>query len=397
VAMPRLMVVCIVTALWAISFGIGAQATSHWLKMQDASDSLIGLVHASYYLGVAAAAVGTPQLTRRIGFGACSLGMALTAFTLAIFPFAGGAFGWLAIRALSGAGCALSLIPLETYLSRTSPAERRTETFSYYAVGLTLAGAAGVALGLEGFNSDGILIEVLGSPRNAFFLGAIFPLLGSMIAQHALAREEWDAGPAASGFALCWRKHFLSFGTAWAQGFLEGGMLAFLSLYLVGQGMTTSAAGVLMGVTMVGVIVFQVPVAWIADRCGRTPTLLACYAVTMVGLLLVPFCESLGWLGFWLFLFGACSGAMYPLGLSLLDANVSADRLAKAYALYLAMECVGSQLGAAAMGAARDLWGGGAMFGVAALALAGVLAVGGGLRLFSKQAVSRADDVRRAA
>jgi hypothetical protein len=113
--------------------------------------------------------------------------------------------------------------------------------------------------------------------------------------------------------------------------------------------------------------------------------------------LLVPLCETFGWLGFWLFLFGACSGAMYPLGLSLLDANFSADRLAKAYAWYLAMECVGSQLGAAAMGAARDLWGGGAMFGVAALALASVLAVGGGLRLSSRPAASRADDMQRAA
>ncbi len=395
----RLMLVCGVTAAWAVSFGLGTQATSHWLKLHDASDTLIGFVHASYYLGVAIAALCVPRLTSRFGLGTSSLGMFLSAVSLVAFPFAGGAGGWLVMRFLCGAGCALSLIPLETYLSRKSPTARRAEMFSYYAVALTLAGAAGIALGLEGFNPDGILIHVLGSPRNAFLLGAVFPLVGSMIVQHGLAREEWDAGTRSDSLPMNWKKHFLSFGTAWGQGFLEGGMLAFMSLFLVSQGMTTSAAGALMGVAMVGVIAFQVPVAWIADRCGRMPTLLVCYAVTIVGLLMVPWCTSHVWLGFWLFLFGACSGAMYPLGLSLLDDKMPASSLARAYAWYLAMECVGSQLGAAAMGRARDLWGGSAMFAVAALALVGVLAIWTSLKFFAKSAATRVENVetRRAA
>jgi MFS family permease len=394
----RLTIVCGVTALWAVSFGIGAQATTHWLKLRQASDSLIGFVHAFYYLGVAATALIVPSMTRRLGLGTTSLGLLVSAFTLLLFPFTGGAGGWLLMRLLNGAGCALSLIPLETYLSRQSAPERRTETFGYYAVALTLAGAAGIALGLDGFNSDGLLIHVLGSPRNAFLLGAVFPFVGSMIAHHALAREEWDTSATSIAFSLSWKQHFLSFGTAWGQGFLEGGMLAFLSLYLVSHGLSTSAAGILMGVTMIGVIAFQVPVAWIADRCGRTPTLLACYAVTIVGLAVVPFCETHAWLGFWLLLFGACSGAMYPLGLSLLDANLPASRLARAYAWYLAMECVGSQMGAVLMGRARDLWGGGAMFAVAATALVGIVVAAAGIRVFAKKAqTSDANPVRRAA
>ena len=399
VSFARLMLVCGVTAAWAVSFGLGTQATSHWLKLHDASDTLIGLVHAAYYLGVAAVALGVPKLTARFGLGTCSLGMFLSAVSLAIFPFVGGAAGWLAVRFLCGAGCALSLIPLETYLSRKSPATRRAEMFSYYAVALTLAGAAGIAIGLEGFNPDGILIHVLDSPRNAFLLGAAFPLVGSMVVQHGLAREEWDVGPRVDSVSLCWRKHFLSFGTAWGQGFLEGGMLAFLSLFLVSRGMTTSAAGALMGVTMVGVIAFQIPVAWIADRWGRRRTLLACYAVTILGLLIVPWCTSHLWLGFWLFLFGACSGAMYPLGLALLDDKLPASSLARAYAWYLAMECVGSQLGAAAMGRSRDVWGGSVMFTVAAFALVGVLAIWKSLDLYSKRAVTpvESEPVRRAA
>src|SRR5207249_1400729 len=112
------------------------------------------------------------------------------------------------------------------------------------------------------------------------------------------------------------------------------------------------------------VILFQVPVSWLADRWGRRPVLLACYAVVLGALGAVPYCPPGACLAGCLFLFGACSGAMYPLGLALLGDRGSAAGLARAYAWYLAMECVGSQMGAAVMGKARDLWGESAMFAI---------------------------------
>lgn len=370
----RLALACVIAALWSFSFGLGTQATSHWLKLEGASDTLVGLVHAAYYLGVAGTSLLVPWLTRRLGLRTVSAGLFLSGAALLAFPFGDGAAAWLALRLVSGSGCAMCLVPMETFLSQHAPPDRRTEVFGYYAVALTLAGAAGIAIGLEGFNPDGVLIQVLGSASNAFFVGAVFPLLAGLIAETTLAREAWDDAPAAAA-PIAWRKHVLSFGTAWGQGFLEGGMLAFLSLYLVSRGLSTSAAGVLMGLAMVGVIAFQVPVAWVADRFGRRPTLLACYGVALAGLLAVPWCESPAWLGVWLFLFGACAGAMYPLGLSLLDDSVPASHLARAYAWYMTMECIGSQMGAAAMGRARDAWGPASMFFVAAAGLLGVLAV----------------------
>ena len=151
-----------------------------------------------------------------------------------------------------------------------------------------------------------------------------------------------------------------------------------------------------MGVTMVGVILFQVPVGWLADRLGRTPVLLGCYGVTIAALVAVPWCGSLIALGIWLFAIGACSGAMYPLGLSLLGDDLRPGALARAYSWYLAMECVGSQMGAAAMGRARDAWGGSAMFLVGAVALSGVVLVWLVVRLSQPKAPALVDQ-RRAA
>jgi hypothetical protein len=71
---------------------------------------------------------------------------------------------------------------------------------------------------------------------------------------------------------------------------------------------------------------------------------------------------------------------MYPLGLALLGDPASDAGLARRYAWYLAMECVGSQLGAAGMGRARDVWGEGAMFAVGFAAVSLVLAGWGAFR-----------------
>ena len=51
---------CVIAALWSFSFGLGTQATSHWLKLESASDTLVGLVHAAYYLGVAGTSMACP-------------------------------------------------------------------------------------------------------------------------------------------------------------------------------------------------------------------------------------------------------------------------------------------------------------------------------------------------
>jgi MFS family permease len=113
---------------------------------------------------------------------------------------------------------------------------------------------------------------------------------------------------------------------------------------------------------MLGVILFQVPVAWLADRLGRTPVLAGCFVVSALGLALTPYCASIGWLTVGLFSVGACSGAFYPLGLAILGERLPARSLARANAWYLAINCVGSLTGPVLTGAAMDGFGKRALF-----------------------------------
>jgi MFS family permease len=170
-----------------------------------------------------------------------------------------------------------------------------------------------------------------------------------------------------------WREGFFSLGTAWAQGFLEGGTITFLSIYLLGLGYGESGVGLLMGGLFAGVVAAQLPVAWLADRLGRQRTLLACHGVMLAGLAAVSALRGPLPLATCLFVLGACCGALYPLGLSLLGERVPGPMLARANAWYLASNCAGSLSGPLVMGVVIELFGPRAQFGVAATAVAAVV------------------------
>ena len=84
---------------------------------------------------------------------------------------------------------------------------------------------------------------------------------------------------------------------------------------------------------------------------------------------------GVGWLALWLFAVGACSGALYPLGLARLGERVPAAGLARANAWFLAINCLGSLTGPAVAGAAMDLFGRGAQFVAGGSTIGLVLAV----------------------
>ncbi|HEV3236482.1 MAG TPA: MFS transporter [Gemmataceae bacterium] len=361
---------CLASLLWAFSFGLNAPLASLW--MQDALSNrveesnrvqtLIGLNTSFYYLGIAVAACAVPWLMRRRGYRALAVGMVMSGVTCAAFPWPGDLTGWFAVRLLNGMAGALSLIPLETYINHTSSPERRAQNFGYYAFCIALGMGLGTLVGTQMYPT---------LPRTAFSIGGVAGLLAAVVVliwkpemTHALD-EIHDQAP------LRLSRNFLSFGSGWSQGFLEGGMVALLPIYLLAVGFSDDGMSWLMSGLMIGVILAQVPVAWLADKLGRTIVLAGCHLIALmgIGLLMIPL--GTAWLAVWLFVVGACSGAFYPLGLALLGERVPPRGLARATAWYLAINCLGSLTGPMVAGWAMDQFGRDTLFitGGAAVAL----------------------------
>jgi MFS family permease len=359
-----LLLVSLASLGWAFSFGLGAPLASLLLKDAGCSSRTIGLNTSFYYLGVAVAAPLVPRLMRRRNRACVVAGMLLDAVTTAAFPLVSGELGWHLLRFAGGVGTALSLIPMETLVNHNAPPERRARDFGVYAFCVALGIGLGSVVGLP-------LYPV--SPRLTFALGGAVTFLATALAWLGVAASHDPAEVRDTRVSLPLRAGVLSLGTAWVQGFLEGGTLTFLSIYLLSLGRPEAVVSGLMGGLFAGVLLAQLPLAWLADRLGRLRVLLACHAVVLAGLAWVPWLRALAPLGGWLFALGASCGALYPLGLALLGECVPPEGLARANAWYLACNCGGSLSGPLLIGVAIDAFGMRAQFLAGGCAVATVL------------------------
>jgi len=361
-----LLLLCLTSGGWAFGFGLGAPLAALWLRDAGHSAGVIGLNTSLYYLGVALAALAAPSLMRHH----CRLcivgGIGADALVTALFPWADNLFAWFTLRLFGGMATALSIIPMETLVNHNASSQCRARDFGFYAFSVALGVALGSLIGLPLYPL---------APRGAFALGGLVTLASAfaawfgwpLLAGAADGCETLSETPSARS---AHKGVLFSYGTAWVQGFLEGGLLTFLSIYLLGRGYTEGEVSFLVGGLFAGVILCQVPLAWLADRFGRGHVLLGCHLVLMTALLSVGHCPGAPLLAVALFLLGACCGALYPLGLALLGERVPLGGLARANAYYLASNCVGSLCGPALLGLVIDWFGQSSQF------LAGTIAVG---------------------
>lgn len=362
-----LAVLCLASAGWAFSFGLGAALASRWMHDAGCSGTLVGLNTSFYYAGVALASLAAPALMRRSPRACVVGGMALDALAVALFPWCAGAVPWLVLRFLAGVGTAVSLIPMETLVNHNAPDGRRARDFGTYAVCVALGVGLGPTLGLP-------LYPV--APTLAFAIGGAVTLLAALFVAWQWPRRPLlpEAGDPPAPLPLVAQR--FSLGTAWVQGFLEGGMMTFLAVYLGTLGYTEGGASGLLAVLFAGVVLAQLPVAWLADRLGRVRVTLGCHFVVLAGLCLLPWLAGPVPLGGVLFAVGACCAALYPLGLAVLGERVPPAAMGRANAWYLASNCAGSLTGPLVLGALVDAFAWPALFAGGAAAVAGVLLLG---------------------
>src|ERR1700722_19721043 len=84
-----LLLLCLASAGWAFSFGVGGALAPLWLQQAGVGQTWIGLNTSVYYLGVALAAPLAPWLMRRSARACVVSGMAADGLLTALFPWGG--------------------------------------------------------------------------------------------------------------------------------------------------------------------------------------------------------------------------------------------------------------------------------------------------------------------
>jgi MFS family permease len=352
-----------------IAFGLGYPLTAMALEARGEPSWIIGLAGAAPSLAILLLLPILPHAVARIQPAtAIILGCVCCAVAYASLYFIDNTFAWIALRFLMGATIALPWIVGETWVNHIAGDTHRARVISFYAVSFFSGFALGPML-LEYFGATGPMAYAIGA------LGALLAALPIYLARDLapdLAHEP------ATGLIGGMRLAPAAMAGGFLGGFLETSHFSLLPNVAIAGGMEEGAALRLMTALVVGGIVTQYTLGWLADRTSRKLLLAALGLIYAALIAFFPL--VLGTPVFALvviFVMGTTVIGLYMLGLAMLGQEVEPSQLATANAAFILMYTSGSIVGPALTGAAMTngpIAGFVGVTGAAALILAAVIA-----------------------
>lgn len=346
----RSLVAVIASATVAgLTFGLTIPLLSLLLERGGIGTTWIGLNAAASSVAILIVGPWVPRILDALGvLRAMYIAVAAIIVILLLLPLWYGLWPWFFLRFLLGGFAAVHWIVSETWIIAVTTRENRGRVVSIY-----------MTLLLAGFASGPLLITVVAIDSwTPFAISAA--LIALSTAPLWLAQGYVPSIPRRAPAALssAFRVAPLVMAAALLGGFSDTTIFSLLPIYGLREGLARDGAVLMLSVLMLGGVVMQVPLGWIADRMQRRRLLAVCGLGCLLCPLLMPSVvgsAALAWPV--LVVWGTSSLGIYTMGLTLLGDRFEPARLAAANAAFVAIYELGSVLGPVAGGSGMDLLG----------------------------------------
>lgn len=329
--------------------GIGMPLVPLALEQQGFDKLTIGIVSAAWPVGMLAFGTRIPQLASRFGAVPAIIGAVVAGALLSVaYTVTSGPVAWAVLSFLHGIVGGVPWVVSEIWMNVVAEEKHRGRVMGIYAAMVAL----GMALGP-------VVLQVVGVYGPLPFLtGAGFSLLVALpLLPH------WHTAPrirvdAAGGFAAVVVLAPLALFTAFACGLGEQVAFSFLPVYAVGAGVSAETGTLWLSAFVMGNVVLQWPIGWLADHADRRLVLAGCTlasTVLVIALPLVP-AQSPGVIAV-VMLWGGISFAIYPVGLALLGQRFRGGDMARANTAFSLIYILGGLVGRPLTGGAMDWLG----------------------------------------
>jgi MFS family permease len=323
-------------AIFGLTYSLSAPLIAVDLSARGYSGAFIGANAAMHAVGVLLIASFLPRIASSIGARQLTLAaLAVSAVVLALFPFAPSVYWWFPLRVLLGIGSEGLFVMSETWTNELSTEGARGRTMALYTAALSLGMVCGPSV-----------LSFIGAGRNAYLVGAaisasaiLFIILPWVVAP---ARFQ----PTGINPLRYMRLAPIAMATTVLNAAIETAGLSFIALYATGQGWSQQRAMQLISTLMLGAIVLQLPIGWIADRVDRRRLALTLAVLSAAGALVWPYVLGETWLTFAvIFVWGGLFVGIYTVMLAMVGARYKGGELVGIY------------------GAMGFAWGAGALIG----------------------------------
>src|SRR5262245_33272245 len=296
------------------------------LERQGVDNFTIGIVSMAWGIGMIATTHRIPALAARLGaVPIICLGTLLNAAISVVFAYTEGVALWFVLCLLSGTVGSVGWVVSEIWINLVVEESRRGRAVAVYSTLVALGLAAGP-----------IVLQLVGvyGPR-PFLLNAalsvlvILPLLLTW-RQAPHIRPIGRAG--FSGVLLAAPVALLA---ALACGLGENVAFSFLPIFALEAGVSAETGATWLSAFVIGNLVMQWPIGWLADHVDRRAVLAGCAAssAALVALVSAVDAQSNAVLVV-LLLWGGISFGIYTVGLALLGQRFSGGDIARANAAF---------------------------------------------------------------
>jgi MFS family permease len=335
-----------------IVFGLSMPLISLHLERLTGSALVVGLNGAASALSTLAMAPLVPRLMAMAPARTLLIAaLVLAAAVFLLFPILPTVTPWFILRFAVGCLITVVFVISETWINQIVTPQRRAFMLGVY--GTALAGGFGIGgLLFAGFSTAGDLPFILASGIFLLGIAPVALLKGPQATAPAREDSSMSAILGAAGSAPAAILAGLAFGA------IETLIFSMLPVYAERIALDAVSIGMMVFAVAMGILFFQIPLGWIADRTGRRGTLTAIALVATLGPLLIWMAGTrLGLLLPILFIQSGVASGLYTVGLSLLGERFTGGRIAAANAAFIFAYGLGSLLSPPAAGVAMDGFG----------------------------------------
>jgi MFS family permease len=339
-----------ISAITVFGFALGLMFPLLALIMERegiASD-MIGYNTAMPTLGIIAAVFTIPTLVRKFGAKAATIGSALiTGAIILAYPFLPIFWWWFPLRFLQGVFVSTLFAVSEAWVVKFAEGAWRSRILALYTSILAAS-----------FGGGPILISFTGIETTLPFIigaGVLFLATVPLFFVKDEKIDEKDEAPlSVLGFV---RKAPIIIAAVCMFAIIDAANLGFLPVYGVKKGLSREVAALALTAFIMGNIILQFPVGWLADHFRKRWVMAGCGVVTAGASALIPAAFE-SWL-FWplLTIAGAASAGIYTVSLAELGERFSGHELVTGMAAISTTWGVGALLGSLIAGWSMQSFG----------------------------------------
>lgn len=298
----------IAIAFLAVGYGMILTFVGVYLKELQISNSVIGIINASFFLGAVLSSIFSQKIISSVGhirsFAAFASIMVITFLLHSLFF---NEFLWALLRFISGFSFYGLLIIIESWLNEKSSEKHRGKILAIYTIIFYLA----TALGQLFLNIDEHFRQFIFSIGSVLVLFSVIFISLTKIKEPILKPFERYSFPKV--FAVVPLATISSF----IGGFFVGGFFTMIPVYILGQSDSIELVSKFMLISILGGLISQWPTGILSDKFGRRKLLSITGFLTAISSISFIFFSNEN---LHLYILGFCLGltifSIYPLAVA---------------------------------------------------------------------------------